>query len=140
MLDVNVLLALVSADHIHHRSALHWFTGIEYWATTPIVESAFLRLALNERVMGKQYDLGLVRSLMMQIRQQPGFQFLSDGSSLCEAIIELPLILGYQQVTDYHLVNLAAQHSVVFATFDAKLLRSLPKEHHRLIELVPVLV
>ena len=138
LLDANVLLALVSSDHIHHPSALNWFTGIEEWATTPMVESALLRLVLNERVMGKQYSFELVRSLLVGLREQQGFNFFADDSSLCEPEMALPLLVGHRQITDLHLLNLAVRNSAVLATFDAKLRRSLPQEYHNLIEIVPV--
>ncbi len=44
LLDVNVLLALVSPDHVHAGRAHAWFEGVTAWATTPITEAGPLRL------------------------------------------------------------------------------------------------
>ena len=45
--------------------------------------------------------------------------------SLSDAMIDLGPLVGTKQVTDFHLVNLAARHDMRMATFDGSLLRSL---------------
>lgn len=43
---------------------------------------------------------------------------------------------GYRQVTDLHLVNLAARHQAVLATLDPRLSTMLAPEDQRHVELV----
>ncbi len=47
LLDVNVLLALSDPMHIHHEAAHRWFAakGQSAWATSPITENGFVRIA-----------------------------------------------------------------------------------------------
>ena len=47
LLDVNVLLALCDPMHVHHEAAHRWFAekGSQAWATCPITENGFVRIA-----------------------------------------------------------------------------------------------
>jgi predicted nucleic acid-binding protein len=47
LLDVNLLLALTDPMHIHHESAYRWFAGKgqKAWATCPLTENGFVRIA-----------------------------------------------------------------------------------------------
>jgi predicted nucleic acid-binding protein len=44
LLDVNILVALLDEDHIHHQRATAWFDtpGLQ-WAVCPFTEAGFLR-------------------------------------------------------------------------------------------------
>ena len=45
LLDVNVLIALLDAQHLHHEAAVHWLKdNIRHgWATCPITQNGCLR-------------------------------------------------------------------------------------------------
>lgn len=45
--DVNVLVALLQPSHVGHEMAMQWFESVESYATTPVTELGFVRLALN---------------------------------------------------------------------------------------------
>ncbi len=123
--DVNVLVALTNAEHDHHRRAHAWWGGVERWATTPITESSFMRLMLNPVVTGAAFSFAQVLAVLRGLKAQPGYVWLPDESSLEEAAIEPAGLRGYAQVTDFHLVNLAARSGAVLVTLDARLPRAL---------------
>ena len=45
LLDINVLVALFDADHVHHDFAHDWFIDHHErgWATCPVTENGFIR-------------------------------------------------------------------------------------------------
>jgi toxin-antitoxin system PIN domain toxin len=118
--DVNVLVALALPTHVHHRSAhtaLSTLTGT--WATCPTTESSFLRLLLNPRVVGVELSTAHAVGQVRGMRSDARWRWLEDDSSLVEPVIDTSVLVGHRQVTDLHLVNLAARAGRVLATLDA---------------------
>lgn len=138
LLDVNVLLALYDPRHVHHSLARAWFENVDTWATTPLTEAAFVRLLSNPAVMGEQVTPREAIEALDAIRHAPGHRFLADDSSIAHSHIQLGALVGYRQVTDFHLVNLAARASARLATFDAKLVAALAEADRTHVALVPV--
>lgn len=136
LLDVNVLLALSLPTHQHHELAGAWFGDRPDWATTPITESAFVRLLTNPRVVGFSIPVGQALDALREMRELPGCAFLKDDTSLAEPAIDVARLAGTKQVTDFHLVNLAARHGVVLATFDGSLKRSLFVDDRRHVHVI----
>ncbi|MBA4025459.1 MAG: VapC toxin family PIN domain ribonuclease [Gordonia sp.] len=131
LLDVNILIALTRADHVHHHRAHEWFSDIASWATAAVTESSYLRLMLNPRVAGTTYRTIDILATLRGLRALPGHQFISDGTTLADAAIDVTTLIGTKQVTDFHLVNLAATSGVILATFDGRLKNSLaPADRH----------
>jgi toxin-antitoxin system PIN domain toxin len=121
LLDVGVLVALTNADHVHHGRARAWFVGIDHWATTPMTEAAFVRLMLNPVVAGTQRSAHEVLETLRAMHARRGHVFVTDDSRLTEAVIDLSGLVGHRQVTNLHLVDLAARHGLVLATFDTRI-------------------
>ena len=46
LLDVNVLIALIDPNHVHHDRAHQWFAaeGVHAWATCATTENGLLRI------------------------------------------------------------------------------------------------
>lgn len=118
--DVNVLVALLHPDHVHHRAAQHWFAQVSSFATTPLTESGLVRVALNPAVVPVANPAAALASLR-SLREHPRAIFLPDDSSLADPRIDLVGLRGYRMVPDLHLVNLAARHSARLVTFDARI-------------------
>lgn len=59
------------------------------------------------------------------MRRASGHAFLPDDSTLADPAIDVAPLAGTKQVTDAHLLNLAARHAMQFATFDGSLVRAL---------------
>lgn len=116
--DVNVLVALLQPSHVGHEMAMQWFESVESYATTPVTELGFVRLALNPRVMGQQISLEVARASLQSLRADSRARFVEDRTSLAEPGIDLRGLSGHRQVTDLHLVNLVVHHQILLTTFD----------------------
>lgn len=122
LLDVNVLVALVSPDHVHHEIAHDWFADHRDrgWATCPLTENGFVRvvsqLAAGEAAMRPSVVLDLLRRFCADRRHT----FWPDAISLRDtAAFDHSLIRGPRQVTDVYLLGLARKMHGRLVTFDA---------------------
>ncbi|MGH3412977.1 MAG: TA system VapC family ribonuclease toxin [Marmoricola sp.] len=141
LLDVNVLVALTKNTHIHQEAAFDWVGGLPpgaRWATCPVTESAYLRLMLNPVVAGERHTFDVVCALLEDLSLTPNRTFLADPTSLRSPAIDTDVITGRQQITDFHLVNLAATSAAVLATFDRRIAEALAPEDRRHVEVIPV--
>lgn len=122
LLDVNLLVALCVTTHQHHRAAHRFLAQVSgRWATCPVTEASLYRLLLNLSVTGSQRSVGEVTRVIRGLRQDPRWTFLPDPTTLAQPAVDTSVLMGHQQVTDLHLVNLAAHHGSVLATFDSAL-------------------
>ncbi|MBS4102792.1 TA system VapC family ribonuclease toxin [Tsukamurella paurometabola] len=119
--DVNVLVALLSANHVHHTTARDWFASTPRFATTPITEAGLVRMALNRAVMGTAITAQQALASLASLRADDRAEFVPDESSLAAPSIDLVGLAGHKQVTDLHLVNLMARHSGVLVTLDTRI-------------------
>ncbi|WP_454293902.1 TA system VapC family ribonuclease toxin [Salana multivorans] len=126
LLDVNVLLALVLDGHVHGSAAhrrLAQHRGS--WATTPVTEAGLVRLMLTRQVTGREVTGAEALGVLMGLRAQSGWQWLPDSSSFADSELDLSVLVGRRQVTDLHLVDVAARNGARLATFDAGLASTL---------------
>lgn len=123
--DVNVLVALTNASHVHHDEAHRWLAGVDRFATTPVTEAGLLRMLLNQAVTGRVVAPAAALQVLRGVRADRRARFIADGTSLAEAAVDLTGLGGHKQVTDWHLVNLAARNDAVLVTFDRRLAGSL---------------
>jgi hypothetical protein len=134
--DVNVLVALTNPSHVFHSEAHRWLAGIERYATTPVTESGLLRMLLNRTVTGQAVTPEQALAVLAGIRADPRAGFLIDDSSLADADVDTTGLAGHKQVTDWHLLNLAARHDGVLVTFDRKITQAvLPGDAVRVVTL-----
>ena len=138
LLDANALIALANAGHVHHHAAHRWFAHATRWATTPMTETAFLRLQSNPLVTGRQISPAAAREALGAMRGLPGHTWIPDGTSLAEPMIRCDALVGHRQVTVFHLVNLAATAGAVLATFDSGIRAALLAPDRELVSLIPV--
>jgi len=75
---------------------------------------------------------------LRKIRAAPDHRFLPDDTSLADSGIDLAGLQGHRQLTDLHLVQLAARHGAVLATLDARLVAALAPADWVHAELVPL--
>lgn len=139
LFDVNVLLALTHAAHVHHDRVHGWWSTRAdtcQWATTPVTEAGLVRLLSNPAVTGERFPMSDCLDMLRRVRQAPGHSFLIDDTSLAEPAVALSHLQGHRQVTDLHLLNLAARHNAVLATLDVRLSNALPPTDARHLELV----
>jgi len=125
LLDVNVLVALFDAMHVHHQAAHEWFGRNRNlgWATCPLTENGLVRLLSNPAYPGRRTTLPDAIARMEQFRRSGNHSFWPDSITVCDqGLFRHPHIGGYRQVTDAYLLALAVRNRGRLATFD----RSIP--------------
>jgi hypothetical protein len=121
LLDVNVLVALAWPNHVHHVPARRWFArrAPRGWATCSIVELGFVRVSANAKAIPAAVSLQEAAALLGRLTALPGHRYWTDDVRFAESPhVARARIVGYQQVTDAHLVALAIRHEGCLATFD----------------------
>ncbi len=138
LLDVNVLVALSWPQHVHHQRAHSWFAArhSQQWATTPITEASFIRISSNTAVIPAAVSVADAVQALVAMRALPGHLFVPDDSSMADPVIDTTRLVTPRQVTDLHLINLAARNGVVLATLDTAVTTYLTEADRRYVELL----
>ncbi len=127
LLDANVLIALLVSDHVHHSPAETWFLGVTGgFATCPITQGSLIRLLVRE---GQTAEAA--RSLLRGLAADERHEFWPDDITYAD--VPTAGIIGYRQVTDAYLAQLARSRASRLATFD----QALAKIHADVTDLVP---
>lgn len=135
--DVNVLVALALASHLHHRAAHAALAGHRGpWATCPVTEAAVIRLLTNPQVVPNAFTAEEVIGVLRGMRGDARWRFVPDDVSLVDAQVDTTVLRGHRQVTDVQLVNLAARAGLVLVTFDAGIPASLAPRDRRHVRLL----
>jgi len=120
LLDVNVLIALLDADHSLHSSATDWFTRQAHngWASCPITQNGCVRIMSHPSYPNPMPVHAIIERLAAAISTEL-HEFWPDSISLLDEEIFNPMrIHGPRQLTDLYLLALAVRHGGRFATFD----------------------
>jgi uncharacterized protein len=124
LLDVNVLIALVWPNHVHHQLARSWFEAHHAggWATCSFTQNGFVRISSNPRVVDEARTPVEAVQMLRQLVKLKGHRFWPDDVSIVEIdAAEVERVRGYRQVMDAHLLALARRHGGRLATFDRKI-------------------
>lgn len=122
LLDVNVLIALLDAAHVHHQRASQWLAQeLNYgWASCPLTQNGCLRI-MAQPAYPQRLPLAAVAQRLAQAAATPMHLFIADDYSLLdEGSVHWPQLLGHRQVTDAYLLGLAVRHKCRFVSFDAR--------------------
>lgn len=111
LLDGNVLVALVVAEHVHHAAARAWFRQGGRFATCPTVQGTLLRLLVRQGSTTAEAR----QALSVVTGHARHEQWLDDLTYL---EIDLSGVLGHRQVTDAYLAGLARTRRGRVATLD----------------------
>ena len=115
LLDANVLIALVVAEHVHHDAAAEWLTASDAgFATCPITQGSLVRFLLRTG-----QSAAAAREVVSAIEGASGHEFWPDSVSF--AVVELGGVVGHRQVTDAYLAQLARSRNGQLATLDSGL-------------------
>ncbi len=119
LLDVNVLLALLDADHVDHRTARSWLENdIDHgWASCAITQNGFVRVLTQDRYPSPVSPAEAVHRLRLATGTEH-HRFLPCDVSLLDTSILTERIHGARQVTDVYLLGLAVSHGCRLVTFD----------------------
>ena len=122
LLDVNVLLALSDPMHVHHEAAHRWFAarGQSAWATCPITENGFVRIASHPNYPNRPGDAPAVLSILRQFCAEAGHHFWTADVSLRD-VLQPGVLITHTQVTDIFLLGLAVHKGGKLATFDRRI-------------------
>ena len=123
LLDVNVLIALLDAEHVHHDAARDWMReNIRHgWATCPITQNGCLRI-MAQPGYPHHVPSSLVAERLSEATATDHHRFWSDNISLLDAgTVDWGRIIGPRQITDVYLLALAVEHQGRFVTFDARI-------------------
>ena len=124
LLDVNVLIALIDPQHVHHQPAHAWFQahGAEGWASCPLTQSALLRTPGNPRYPNSPGSPAVLMPLLQELLARPAHVFWPDSLSWNEADLFLSdELLHHGHITNTYLLALAVHHEGVLISFDQRL-------------------
>jgi len=110
LLDVNVLLAAIWANHPQHARAFAWLAG-KTVLLCPLCELGFLRVSTNKKAINA--PMAQARTLLAQFATDRKAERIADD---LPAISSQPKMS--EQVTDFYLADLAARHGARLGTFD----------------------
>ncbi|MEC4815692.1 MAG: TA system VapC family ribonuclease toxin [Scytonema sp. PMC 1069.18] len=137
LLDVNVLLALSDPMHIYHEAAHRWFAtkGKYAWATCPITENGFVRIASHPNYPNRPGDVPSVLAILRQFCTMVGHHFWSEDVSIRE-LLQPNVLIPHSQITDVFLLGLAVQKEGKLATFDQRIVTSAVQGGSKALELI----
>ena len=121
LLDVNVLIALLDADHASHGTALAWFAehGKAGWASCPITQNGCVRI-MSHPAYPNAPSVAQVTDRLRAATRHPAHEFWADDRSLLdERLVDTTRVHGPRQLTDVYLLALAVHHNGRMVTFDA---------------------
>jgi toxin-antitoxin system PIN domain toxin len=120
LLDVNVLLALMDRDHVHHRAALEWWRSDRDngWASCPLTQNGFVRISCQGSFPGRPTAAWAIEQLRRQIADSDHVFWPDDLSIVDEGWFDRSRILGPNQIADIYLLALAVKNGGRFVTFD----------------------
>ena len=124
LLDVNVLIALLDAGHVHNRTAVGWLEREIHhgWASCPLTQNGCIRI-MAQPGYPAEFTASEVAVRLAEAVGDPSHEFWPADVSLLEpGRFDWSRVLGHRQVTDLYLLQLAVKNEGRFVTFD----RSIP--------------
>ena len=123
LFDVNVLIALHDADHVHHTAAAAWLDAhvLLGWASTPLTQNGCLRIMSQATYSNPQPMSQLVQMLQSSTAAPMHMQWPDDISLLDRQLFRHTHIHSSKQLTDLYLLGLAVKHQGRFVTFDQRI-------------------
>ena len=122
LLDVNLLLALTDPMHIHHEPAHRWFAdkGQQAWATCPLTENGFIRIASHPSYPNRPGGVTTVLGIFRRLSEAWGHHFWPEDISILQ-ILEPDAVITHAQITDVYLLGLAVFKKGKLATLDQRI-------------------
>jgi len=120
LLDVNILIALLDAGHLHHARAMQWMSqhARSGWASCPITQNGCVRI-LSQPEYPNPQPAGQVAARLAEAAADPSHEFWPDSVSLLDnGRLAWDKVLGARQLTDAYLLALAVQQGGRFVTLD----------------------
>lgn len=121
LLDVNVLIALLDADHTSHRAAWDWFSenGRSGWASCPITQNGCIRIICHPGYPNTRSIAEVVERLR-SATADAAHEFWADSESLLDdSLVDATRVHGPKQLADVYLLALAVRNNGRLVTLDA---------------------
>ena len=123
LLDVNVLIALLDDQHLHHAIAKRWF--VEHlelgWATCPLSQNGCARI-LSQPAYSNAISTVRALEKIAHACKQAEHEFWPDSISLVDPkIARVEQIHGPRQLTDIYLLALAVNRGGRLVTLDERI-------------------
>ena len=125
LLDVNVIIASVFADHVMHLPARSFVESLTRFYATPTVQGGFLRFATrplkDEHREQQQPRLTMAEALvkLRELTEVEGHVFLSDDAPFTD--LGLRSMQGHRQWTDAYLLHIARKHNLALASLESRM-------------------
>jgi toxin-antitoxin system PIN domain toxin len=120
LLDVNVLIALFDAAHVHHRIAGEWLGANigNGWASCPLTQNGCLRI-LSQPRYPNAVPLAEAAARLSEATKHKAHQFWPDEISLLDTgAVHWDRVLSGTLLTDAYLLGLAVRQGGRLVTFD----------------------
>lgn len=136
LLDVNVVIALLDPDHVHHERAHEWFATIDdvdnEWLSCPTTQNGVLRVLSAPKYPNHQ-PLALAYESLKSLLANENHRFVPDSISLLSDSGQTAKLVPDQltasgMITDTYLLALASSHDARLATFDRRLVSATVKD------------
>jgi hypothetical protein len=108
--------------HLHHDAAHRWFAeiGKAAWATCPITENGFVRVASHPSYPNHPGNASVVLETLRQLCAAAEHHFWTADVSIRE-LIRTESQMKHSQITDVFLLGLAVHKGGKLATFDQRI-------------------
>ncbi len=120
LLDVNVLVALLDASHMHHAAATQWLGDHldAGWASCPLTQNGCIRI-LSQTAYPNRAPAAEVAARLAEATRHPAHHFWPDAVSLLTpGLMEWNKLLTGRHITDAYLLALAVKNHGRFVTLD----------------------
>ncbi len=123
LLDVNVLIALLDAGHVHHGLAMSWLKREigHGWASCAVTQNGCIRIMSQPSYPGSLMAAQVAGRLAEAAHGSDHEFWAADISMLGEGVFDWTRVLGHRQVTDVYLLALAVHCKGRFVTFDRRI-------------------
>ena len=121
LLDVNVLIAMLDAEHSSHQAAMDWFGShaADGWASCPLTQNGCMRIMSQPSYPGATSASDVAEHLRGATSHKAHEFWPDDVSMLDESLLDMTRIHGPRQLTDAYLLALAVRNKGRLVTFDA---------------------
>ena len=122
LLDVNVLIALLDAAHVHHELATAWLgRSIRHgWASCPITQIGCVRIMSQPAYPNVQPAARVAERLRAAAADRHHEFWAADADLLRQRSVDWAGVLTSRQVTDVYLLALAVARGGRLVTFDRR--------------------
>ncbi len=120
LLDVNVLLALLDASHLHHRTTTAWLAKHMRigWASCPLTENGCVRV-MSQSTYANRVPAKSVGERLGKATRESNHAFWPDSLSILDVdVLNWNRVLTARQITEVYLLAMAVRHKGRLVTFD----------------------